>query len=280
MSKEHVPFLVKIVGTDQEDFLQSIQEGILLISSSVAAKMKNNLNLKRTVILNEGELDKCFEEFYIVDKYQSAEMVYQQLIECYLNREDICISHHGSKSQKQVEVIGVYSPTKRIGKTGFIYQRCAKQARSKKVLLISLEEFSKTKDEGEGLSELIYFYKKGKLKSGIFPQHLICQEGAFDRIRPVRWVFDLKDMTGDDWCDLVTQLGSLDVYDSIWLDFDGMPVDIRVFEICNTVYVPYVSQENELRRVEQFEEMISAMSETSLLGRIQKVPMDQRREMV
>jgi len=268
MKKEYSPFFVKTFSGTGD--LEKVKEGICLISSSLLRE-DMGLDVRRTVILKDGELKKCFSDFRIVNKFQPAEAIYEQLLQCQMEREDIINAADFGLACKKIRVFGVYSPVKRIGKTTFAKQMCKDDGEKGRTLYLNLEEFSKEKEEGAGLSEVIYYYRQKKLGMIFSMPDIIRKEKDYDYILPVRWVFDLKEMSAKDWVLVIDGIEEAGIYDCIWIDFDDMPSGTELFEKCEKIYVPYTNEEDELRRIERFENMLKMMPEYDIDQKISKV---------
>ena len=274
MKKKNSPFLVKTFSKTAFLETEHLSEGIFLISSSLIGEDTKALDAHRTIILNEGELKKSFAGFAAVNKFQPASVIYEKLLQCQMEREDIVCIGDAGRGKKKLKMIGVYSPVKRIGKSLFTAQMCSEESQSGKILKLSLEEFSKEAEEGAGLSEVIYLYRQKKLHM-IFGAHdIIRHDKAYDYILPVQCPFDLRDMTSEDWVKLLEQIEEQGIYDSVWLDFDTMPPDMMLFERCEKIYVPYINTEDELRRILRFEKLLELMPEYNIQEKIVKVLME------
>lgn len=273
MKKQYSPFIVKTINGVENLKVENMKEGILLISSSLLREDMQTLDEKRTIVLSDGELKREFGHFTVISKYQSAAVIYQQLLQYQMDREDIIpVTHLGTK-RRGLKIIGVYSPIKRIGKTMFARKMCSERGGKEKVLYISLEEFAKGNEEGIGLSEVIYYFKQDRINLIFEMPDMIRHKQSYDYILPVHSGFDLKDMSAEDWISLLVQIEQTGIYDSVWIDFDTMSPGLELFEKCEEIYMPYIDNAVECRRVEQFEKMIEMMPEYGIKEKIIKILM-------
>ncbi len=272
MKKAYSPFIVKtICGADHLE-MDNLKEGICVISSSLLREdMLQSLDAQRTIILNEGELKREFAHFKAINKFQSAAAIYEQLLQCQMDREDVVPVESPGAGNRTLQVNGVYSPIKRIGKSAFTEKMCVESSDGRKVLYLNMEEVSKGIEEGTGLSEVIYFYKQNRLQLMFEMPDVIRHGQYYDYILPVRCAFDIKDMTAAEWVDLVDQIEKAGIYDCLWIDFDGIPTGPELFEKCEKIYVPYISQEDECRRIEHFEQMLRMMPDDGISEKVVKI---------
>lgn len=275
MKKDSSPFLIKTISDINRLNLEDFNEGLLLISSSLIREEILALDAHRLIILNESEIKRKYENFIVVNKFQPASAIYEKLLNCQMNREDIfCVNNRGDV-YKEMKIYGVYSPIKRIGKSRYIKRKCEAYGEKQKILLISMEEFSKSDEEGAGLSEVIYFYKQNKFGMVFTMPGIIRKEMYYDYILPVRWVFDLMDMTDKDWVGLLEEIEKENIYDCVWIDFDGMPPGIELFEKCEQIYMPYIENAEETMRIKQFEHMLAMMPEFDIDEKLVKIKMEE-----
>ena len=276
MGKPHSPFIVRGMTEYDESLIRNLSEGIVLISSDLLREKTSALDVRRTIILISTEINKNLEEFNTIYKYQSAGAIYQRLLQYQMNREDIYVPENAVGVCKSVKVIGMFSPIHRIGKTSLLKELCARAGQEEKVLLISLEEYSKEDEDGEGLSELIYYYKQGKLIYSYCLDHFIRREETYDYIRPVRLGKDLWDMSAQDWADMIKIIKNWGVYDSIWIDFDGLSNYEILLSACEKIYVPYIPDTKEYRRIQRFEAALELAEDEKIKEKIVKINMESR----
>ena len=274
MGRPYSPFIVKTMSEYDENIIKKIEEGIILISSNLLRERTDILDIQRTVILIDSELDRSFEEFEKVYKYQAAGIIFDKIMQHQLGREDICLLGNGHTASRYASIHGVISPIHRIGKTLAVQNMCQEAAKHQKVLLMTLEEFSKYEQEGEGLSEIIYYYKQGKLNAQYCIEHLTVSQDGYDFLLPVHWAGDLSDMQSQDWIDLVEAIQNMGIYDSIWIDFDHVSGFELLLKACDNIYIPYIEDEAECRRVLRFERMLMQSDEAETTSKIKKIKLE------
>lgn len=270
LRKKHSPFIIRQLSEKDLELFQFQEDSYCIISASLLMKVQEQLDKAHVFVLIEGNETGAFGEFKRIDKYQSAENIYQEVLQCYLDScppQQLVIKDSGHK----MDIIGVYSPVGRIGKSTFARKICAEEAKKGKTLLMNIEEFPKEIRQGKTLTELIYFYKQKKPGISLKLENIVCHEADYDYILPVACPFDLADMTGEDWEGLLEQIRVSGNYDTIVLDFDRLNGLIKLIARCGTIYMPYIEDSYEERRVEYFERMLDLMPEYGIKEKLIKV---------
>lgn len=263
------PFLIRTYSEDNLEFLKDIKEGFLIISSSLLREEIKQLKSSRVIILAENEISTEYEEFLYFDKFQPADRLYKFLIEQCAGREDVMRENKGGT---RAQLFGVYSPVGRIGKSQFAVNFC-REHRDKKVLLINIEEFSKAEDKGEGLSELIYYYKSGKKNIGCEIQRLSVREEGYEKILPAACFTDLTELTAEDIKNMMTQITDCGLFDIVVVDINVLIWGAGFLDMCGTVFLPYIEDSVEMRRIDRFEQMLDLFPEYNIREKIKKIKM-------
>lgn len=269
MGHHESPFLIRTYCGDTLEFLNDIKEGFLVISSSLLREEIKQLKSSRVIILAEGEISTEYEDFLCFDKFQTAGRLYEFLIEQCADRRDVMQENNG---RTRAQLYSVYSPVGRIGKSQFAVKFCREQ-RDKKVLLMNIEEFSKTEDKGEGLSELIYYYRAGKKNINCELQRLSVHEEGYERILPAACLTDLTEMTAEDMRNMITQVIDCGLYDIVVIDINMLLWGVQLLDMCKTIFLPYIEDTAELRRVYRFEQMLNLFPEYNIQEKIKKIKM-------
>ncbi len=268
MGRRDSPFLVRTYCGDDLGFLEDIKEGFLLISSSMLREEIKTLKSSRVIVLDEGDASTAYEAFVHVDKYQTAGALYELLIGECADREDVM---SGEILKERAKLYCVYSPIRRIGKTQFCKKLCSEYAKDGRVLLLNFEEFSK-EEGGEGLSELIYFFKTAKRHIGCELDRLVIRENDYDRLASAVHPSDLWEMSTEEMKNFLEQLLDSGSYTSVVLDLNMLMWIPDIFEISEVIYVPCTESTPEMCRVKQFEDM-AGLLENNIAKKLQKVNM-------
>lgn len=206
-----------------------------------------------------------------VYKYQASDRVLREVMACYqVQAEPMAYVGTGVKST----VIGVYSPAGRCGKTGFAMTLGQILAKSGKVLLLCLEDFSAfsrmTRTEYTGtLSDLLYYFRLGEY-SRLRLGSVIYQWNGLDYVPPAAYAEDLNDVTGEELAQLVQAIANDGGYDVILLDFGHFGKGAEVLlEICRVIYTPVPGDGIGTAKVEEWKGYLDVSGRSHLRERVE-----------
>ncbi len=250
---------------------------ILLVGDDVEDKELEGIEVGQVIRLSETGAAK--DGSPAIYKYQASDNVLREVMACYqVQDRPVLLTATGRKSQ----VIGVYSPISRCGKTGFAITLGQVMAREKKVLMLSLEEFSGlgaltgTVYSG-GLSDLIYYYRQGTYSS-LRLGSVVYNWGGLDYVPPVTYAEDLADVKGQDLEELFARIAWESAYDVILLDMGHFDRDVeRLLALCDLIYVPVKEDTVSLAKLEEWKAYISASGRDSLWERIRLLRLPRQR---
>lgn len=199
----------------------------------------------------------------VVYRYQPVDLLISSILNICADRAlyDSNLVEYTKKRRKCI--VSVYSPIGRCGKTIFsIRLGVALSNKTFKVLLINLEEFSLFMkyvkgDEGENLSDLLYYYLSGNQSMTIKSEAVIRNYNGMDYIPPVKYVQDLRKISGDIWKKFIDLTAEVKDYDIIILDISNMVEDVfKMLEYSDVIVVPVIDEENCNYRVAELKEYI------------------------
>ncbi len=151
-------------------------------------------------------------------------------------------------NENEGELIGVYSPVHRIGKTKFAIQLAKELAEKEPVLYLNLEEYAGTEYyfsecHGKTLADLIYYTRQGKGNPGLQISMMTGQDGELDYILPMPYVQDLQEVSEGEWMKLFRQILEHCIYRKIVLDLgDSIRGLFQILKACHVVYTPYIEE--------------------------------------
>ena len=140
---------------------------ILLISGKLLCEQVRELQIRKVMVLSEGEQICELSEYSAVYKYQP------EVMDSYARVKE---APAAALFKPEVEVTGIYSPVKRTGKTSFALTLGQLLASTKAVLYLNLEEYAgfdvlmNRQFEGD-ISNLMYFsdQQSGLYSARLFP---------------------------------------------------------------------------------------------------------------
>ena len=137
--KQRIPFeMLVFSGVESlREFTGKHRVELLLISARMMCEEVRMMDINRIVILSEGEVRPEYVEYPTVYKYQSSDHLVAEVMNYYAAD----MSEHTPYFMKQkANVIGIYSPVKRCGKTCFALTLGQILAKRQTVLYLNLEE--------------------------------------------------------------------------------------------------------------------------------------------
>lgn len=256
------------------DFTQERKVDMLLISDALMCSQVKELDIRKIMILSGGEQFCELSDYPAVYKYQAADSLVKELLDCYAQ-----VKPPASEPlfRRKVEVIGIYSPVKRTGKTSFALTLGQVLASSRAVLYINLEDYAgfdtlMGKTFSSDITDLMYFSGEGE-------KNLVCRIGGIvqcvnnlDYIPPAFSPYDLRSVKGEEWLKLIEELCLYGSYDVILLDL-GEQVDKlpEILDRCGKIYMPVREDSLASAKVQQYEKVMLAQEREDLLGRTKKI---------
>lgn len=247
---------------------------MLLISDSIMCSQIKELNIRKIMILSEGEQIHELSEYPAVYKYQPADSLVSEVMDCYAQIQE---KPSASLFKAKVEVIGIYSPVKRTGKTSFALTLGQLLAGSKAVLYLNLEDYAgfeglMGKQFTSDISDLMYFSGRGK-------GNLICKLSGIvqninnlDYVPPAFSPFDLRSVKCGEWLSLIEELCVYSSYDVILLDLgeqvDNLP---EILNRCGKIYMPVREDSIAVTKLLQYEKVMLAREYEDVLEKTKKI---------
>ena len=139
--RKMVPFEVQAFTnlTSLLDYSQDNHIEILLISTEAMSDEVKRLDVSRTIILYDGEELNLEERENCVYKYQATDCIAREVMNLYTGGSGAL---KFSLQQAGCEVLGVYSPVARCGKTMFALTLGEILSETEKTLYLNLEDYS------------------------------------------------------------------------------------------------------------------------------------------
>lgn len=275
--KKNTPFEVQAF-TNVESlmaFARNHPLEILLISTRAMCNEIKELQIKRIIILSEGEALQNLEEYPFVYKYQSSDSLISEVMEHYA----VCAPQMQlmPSAIKKTRIYGIYSPIRRSRKTSFALTLGEVLSETKQVLYLNLEEFSGFEDlfginYRTDVSDLIYFarQKEGNL---IYKLNAVIQTfHGLQYIPPALSPFDLRDVSGAEWISFLNEIISYCEYDVILLDLGEQIDDIyQLLNICDRIYMPVLDDVFSQAKINQFEKLAEMLDCKEILDKVRKI---------
>lgn len=188
----------------------------------------------------------------------------------------------GYRTNTRGELIGVYSPVHRIGKTRFAMELGREMAKKEPVLYLNLEEYAGGSyyfpdQTGQTLADLLYYSRQEKGNLGLRISTMAGQDEALDYILPMPCVQDLQGVSGEDWLRLFEQIRENCIYQKVILDLgDSVNGLFQILEACHTVYTPYIEDEVARAKLNQYAENLRKTGKEKVLEKTIQKKLKQR----
>lgn len=267
-----------IVFTDQKTLLEYANQNninMLLISAEMISDTRIDLDIERIIILSSGAVCSDYVEYPVIYKYQSSENILKELLNYFseIQRKEGVMKITGGKT----EIIGVYSPVRRIGQTTFALTLGQVMAVDFSVLYINLKEFSAFekifhKSYAGDLSDLMYFFRQNPESLSIKLQAIVNNIHGLDYIPPLLYSEDLRNIHSREWVELINKISETGVYNTIVVDLSSMVEDVfEILEICNISYMPVHDDWISHMKISAYEEYLLKSGREELLNKTIKV---------
>lgn len=247
---------------------------ILLISGKLLCEQVRELQIRKVMVLSEGEQICELSEYSAVYKYQPADSLIAEVMDSYARVKE---APAAALFKPEVEVTGIYSPVKRTGKTSFALTLGQLLASTKAVLYLNLEEYAgfdvlmNRQFDGD-ISDLMYFSGSGKGNLISKLGGLVQTINNLDYIPPAFSPFDLRSIKCSEWLGLIEDLCSYSSYEVILLDFgeqvDNLP---ELLNRCGKIYMPVREDSMAVTKIAQYEKVMVAREYEEVLGKTIKL---------
>ena len=211
----------------------------------------------------------------VIYKYQTGGKILEEILthceEVYTGRE----LFFASPGRKNGKVIGVFSPVHRVGKTSYALHLGEKLAGEENVLYLNLELYGGLGGHfergGQTLEDVLYYARQEKSNLGFILTKAVRQRGKLDYLLPLPVSEDIKSIRGEEWLNLLSQILSQSLYDTIILDIDEGIRDVyEVLKICTKVYLLADDSVYSQAKIEQFERELSLLGYHEVLEKIER----------
>ena len=263
--RRHPGFLWRIkTYTDLGACLKEMPEGLLVSGQALTE-------------YGSGEGDECLLEIVgcqiillkddsgydgawpVIDKYQSAKKLYEDLLEIF-----------GEEAVEDTEIIGVYGPASGPEAERLAVEKARERLKKGEVLLISLAEFSTFPAENSdqnGLGEWFYYHmQKQEERKRI--SDWVYSEGDMDYLRGFRTVYDRMEVKLEAWHYFYMDTLRKSRYGTVILVFERMPEYMELFMWCDRIYVQWGQDGFGDFRKREFEKMTAYMGMNGLMEKM------------
>ena len=259
--KKELALQVKLCNSPEqvEAIRREMAVDILLADESITFTEGALTGVSKVILLSaastgtEGMVSRIF-------RYQLADDIYTHLIEALA--EGGMGELWNIRKKERGKLIGIYSPVRRIGQTGFALNKGMEMAKTSNVLYINLETYAGIggyfPEEGKrNLSMLLYYAKQESGNPGLLITTLVKRMNELDYIPPVIFPEDIRTVTISEWMWLFGEILSHSIYDVLILDLgDCVQGLFDILKACDTIYMPAADDRLAVSKIYQYEEAL------------------------
>ncbi len=248
---------------------------ILLLDEMFLQEVYDNISAEKKILLVK-QIDKQKNGMRMILRYQSAENIWKQVQKEPVKKR---MPVKRNKRNQKGELIAVYSPIHRIGKTQFAIKKAKEWAEREPVLYLNLEEYSGRgsyfqEEMEQNLGDLLYYLRQNKGNLGMRVSMIAGQDEKLDYIMPIPYVQDLKAVKEEEWITLCERISKECIYGKIILDIgDSIRGVFALLEKCKSIYMPYIEEPTAMEKMKQYVENIRKLGMDELLEKTIQVNM-------
>ena len=259
-----------------QEFLKTASVEILLVSELLAGHLHGLTGDAKIILLSEDGFVRDGEHRPFgapaVFKYQPADRMAREIMRLYADSGARPVSRVFSG---HCEILGIYSPVHRCGKTTLALTLGLVKAERGRTLLLSFEEFAGVfrnlnRDAGDDLSDVLYCYLQGnyswsRLKSAVH------SFGNLEYIPPVRCMEDISLLPSEDLQRLLKTIAEEGGYSTLILDFGSFGRRAaELLELCSRIFMPVTEEPASALKLLSFYEYLDQSGKEELKDRLVK----------
>lgn len=277
--KNGMPFRT-LAFTQKDELLQFTETNhvdILLISGMLMEEEIADRDVKKIILLSSGEVEADFAEYDSIYKYQSSEEIVREILDYYV--DVFSDNEEFNMDIGKAEVISVYSPAGRVGKTTFALTLGQVMAEGERVLYINMEDFSAfghffQMSYPADLSDLMYYFKQYPDSIHIKIKAVVEHLNHLDYIPPMDYSRNLRVIPTDDWLGLVYKIISFGMYDKIIIDVSNLLEDpLKILKASDLIYMPTIDNSFVKMKEQEFLKHLEYCESRDLIEKITKIKM-------
>lgn len=245
---------------------------LLLTGEPVDSETMMKIPSGRKIHLTEEPGNRVEDKIY---KYQSGDDIIREVMAVYGESETERPAFF-ERNGKEKQMIGVFSPIGRCGKTCLALAIGQLLSREEKVLFVSLDTFtgfSGLFDERwkRDLSDLIYYHKQDRFNA-IRLNSVIYYLGDLAWLPPIRFPDDYAQVTAAQMAGLMTKILEESSYTTLVLDIGdyGRQV-LPLLETCQVIYMPVKEDVFSQAKMREFETFVVEAGRQDLTEKFQKI---------
>ena len=215
-----------------------------------------------SLILLSNETEAAGSKIRRVNKYQPVSQLYMEILDVLSKETE---EDYSPKVKGEKKIIGIYSPVKRTGQTGFALKKGKELSKKSNVLYLNMETYAGDgngyfKAEEQNMSILLYYAKQKEDFPISLLASLVKKLDTLDYIPPVYFTEDLKAVSFSEWKWLINRILNYSVYDVLILDIGDCVQNLfELFRMCDVIYLPIAEDKVGRSKIHQFEDVMKKM---------------------
>ncbi|MBE5851539.1 MAG: hypothetical protein E7299_01070 [Lachnospiraceae bacterium] len=273
--RKELPF--QVYGFTDKDKLRSFLKDNKIELLLITEKMFETEWVKDTgskiILLTEKRMT-AKESVTCICKYQAADSLYRAVMQAYSEGEKVAPIH--MENEKQVKIIGIYSPIHRALQTTLALTMGQVLAEKKKVLYINFECFSGLEHLmgrrfSGNLTDLLYYYKCDKEKILYKLEGMIQELSGLHIIPPAVSYEDYETFQGMEWISVLELIGKVGGYDVLLLDLSEQVRGLfQILERCDRIYTIIKDERMAKAKLAQYELLLKRDNYEDIIAKTAK----------
>ncbi|MCI9541884.1 MAG: hypothetical protein HFG39_12750 [Lachnospiraceae bacterium] len=281
-SRQNIPLKLQAFTSTELLKEYAVQNSIelLLISTEAMDEEIAGLSIGKIVLLTEDGAVGV-KGFPTVNRYQASGNLVQEVMQ-YYGTGNLAVAYAAAKLAT-TQIIGIYSPIKRCGKTTFALALGEEYAKNKHVLYINLEDFSGfralfNREYRMDVSDLLYFYREEKQGMLNRVEEIAERLHFLYYLPPAMCPADMKSVQPEEWREWFLLLMQ-SKYEVIIVEPGECIYGLEeILALCNKIYMPILEDKISLAKLKEYEDYLLLSGWEALNNKIQRQPMVVDRE--
>lgn len=248
----------------------------ILIIGEETPYEERKLILAGKVFVLTHEKEKSFEgNETSIYRYQSIDEIFTQMVQACLDTDHgdlFCIT-----GKKKKDLICIFSPVHRAGKTTFALELGKELARFESTVYLNLEMYAGRggifpNEPGQTISDLLYYSRQEDQNLGLRIGMMVRQMQNLDYMMPSLVSADIRSVTSEEWRRFLMQILNQSIYEIVILDIsEGVQGLVEILDAAGKVYMPVLDDPVSEGKIKQFEGEIKLMGIDEILNKTEKI---------
>lgn len=277
LEKKEMNFQIHIMNDVRlaEKFAKQQGIHILIVDDGIEKEARERIVSDYTIFLYRyAASEEKGKHVRRIFKYQSVDSIFKEVLNICMQEEDPFCFRPAKKGNRQL--LAVYSPINRIGKTTFAWELARTCAKKGKTLYFSTDAYTvlpkETDEEGFSVSDLLYFAGQESCRIGIKVSAAALHDGRMQYLNPPASREDVCQTDGKEWYKATMRILEEGIYEYVVVEPEGIGRELFWFlDQCGKVFVPFLDRRG--KKAERFLKDLKRTGYVKLEERLQWVDM-------